>query len=66
MFDYLCVLLHFKGMLPTKCCNFFNSWNRKLDPKLSSQELQDVVKICSESVYPCLEAIDGDSDLWVS
>jgi len=38
----------------------------KLDPKLSDQELQDVVKICSESVYPSLEAISNDPDLWES
>ena len=40
--------------------------NRKLDPKLPAQELQDVMRICSESVYPLLEAIDSDLDMWVS
>lgn len=34
----------------------------KLEPKLTGQELQDVIGICCESVYPALQAIDGESD----
>ena len=43
-----------------------NFRQRKLEPKLTGQELQDVIGICCESVYPALQAIDGESDFGVS
>eukprot|EP00795_Rhopilema_esculentum_P001016 gene1016-15340_t len=34
-----------------------------LDPKLPEQEVQELIKICSDSVFPALENLDPDVDL---